>query len=72
LSRVLPELRNETQQSAEAYQYRDAVRFQNGREVLLQRLRCGQRVNVLSLSSSEFEGEAHRRLEEEYRRFFVG
>ena len=28
------------QLSAEAYQYRDAVRFRNGREVLLQRLKC--------------------------------
>jgi len=34
------------QLSAEAYQYRDAVRFRNGREVLLQRLRCGQRLEV--------------------------
>src|SRR5437762_3662635 len=33
------------QQSAEAYQYRDAARFQNGREILLQQLRCGQRVD---------------------------
>jgi hypothetical protein len=59
------------QQSAEAYQYRDAVRFKNGREVLLQRLRCSQRVDVLSLSSSEFEGEARQRLEEKYRRVFT-
>jgi hypothetical protein len=34
------------QQSAEAYQYRDAVGFQNGREILLQQLRCSQRVDV--------------------------
>jgi len=60
------------QQSAEAYRYRDAVRFQNGREILLQQLRCSQRVDVLSLSSTEFEGEAHQRLEEEYRRVFIG
>ena len=59
------------QQSAEAYQYRDAIRFQNGREMLLQQLQCGQRVDVLSLSSSESEGEAHQRLEEEYRRVFL-
>jgi hypothetical protein len=60
------------QQSAEAYQYRDAVRFQNGREILLQKLRCSQHVDVLSLSSSELDGEAHQRLEEEYRRVFSG
>ena len=36
------------QLSAEAYQYRDAVRFQNGREILLQKLDCGQQVEVLS------------------------
>lgn len=33
--------------------YRDAVRFANGSEVLLQRLNQGQRVQVLSLSSEE-------------------
>lgn len=33
--------------------YRDAVRFANGAEVLLQRLNQGQRVQVLSLSSEE-------------------
>jgi hypothetical protein len=37
--------------SAEAFSHRDAVRFANGREILLQYLRCGQRVDVLSLSS---------------------
>src|SRR2546425_5987042 len=52
------------QRSAEAYQYRDAVRFQNGREVLLQRLRCGQRVEVLSLCSGERREEEHQRREE--------
>ena len=56
------------QQSAEAYRYRDAVRFQNGREILLQKLQCGQRVGVLSLSSSEFDSGAHLQLEEEYSR----
>ena len=34
------------QLSAEAYQYRDAVQFRNGRRVLLQWLRCGQHVEV--------------------------
>ena len=53
------------QLSAEAYQYRDAVRFRNGQEVLLQRLKCGQRVDVLSLAGAEellgpFEHERER------------
>jgi hypothetical protein len=60
------------QLSAEAYQYRDAVRFRNGREVLLQRLKCGQRVRVLSLCSDDSREEEHQRREEEYRRIFVG
>ncbi len=33
--------------------FRDAVRFQNGVDVLLQRLAEGQRVRVLDLSSAE-------------------
>ena len=41
------------QQSAEAFRYRDAVRFSNGREILLQRLACGQRVEVLSVECVE-------------------
>jgi hypothetical protein len=45
------------QLSAEAFFHRDAVRFTNGQEILLQRLRCGQRVRVLSLSSVEDEIE---------------
>jgi len=53
------------QVSAEAYRYRDAVRFRNGREALLQWLRCGQHVEVLSLCSGDSR-------EEEYRRIFVG
>src|SRR6266849_4101672 len=59
------------QLSAEPYQYRDAVRFRNGPEALLQRLRCGQRVEVLSLCSSESREEEHQQREEEYRRIFV-
>lgn len=39
-----------TQISAEAYDYRDAVRFRNGLEVLLQQLTAGQRAKVLQLS----------------------
>ena len=60
------------QLSAEAYQYRDAVQFRNGRAVLLQCLRCGQHVEVLSLYSGERREEEHQRREEEYRRIFVG
>jgi hypothetical protein len=42
-----------TQLSAEAYRHRDAIRFANGRHVLLQSLHQGQRVDVLFLSSEE-------------------
>jgi hypothetical protein len=59
------------QLTATAYQFRDAVRFSNGRETLLQQLQCGQHVDVLSLSSSDFEREEHERLEEEYQRIFL-
>jgi hypothetical protein len=45
------------QLSAEAYGYRDAVRFRNGRAVLLQRLEVGQRVDVLCLASGEAEAQ---------------
>lgn len=38
--------------------YRDAVRFENGAEVLLQRLTEGMRVVVLTLSSEEDEESA--------------
>ena len=60
------------QVSAEAYEYRDAVRFGNGLEVLLQWLKCGQHVEVLSLCSGESREEEHQRHEEEYQRIFVG
>jgi hypothetical protein len=43
------------QLSASEYVYRDAVRFSNGRVILLQRLAPGQRVGVLSLGSREQE-----------------
>ena len=61
-----------SQISEASYQYRDAVRFDNGREVLLQDLQCGQPVEVLALCSGEFEQEEHQRLEEEYQRIFQG
>src|SRR5258705_8608445 len=60
------------QLSAEAYQYRDAVRFQNGREILLQRLGCGQQVEVLSLASGDIPEKRHRWMEELYSHMFVG
>jgi hypothetical protein len=42
-----------TQISAAANTYRDAVRFNNGREVRLQELREGLRVRILDLSGAE-------------------
>ena len=42
-----------TQVTAVVNTFRDAVRFQNGVEVLLQRLDEGQRIRVLDLSSAE-------------------
>lgn|SRR5262245_3623863 len=42
-----------TQLTAQPYTYRDAVRFSNGREVLLQKLEVGQRAVVLCLSLVE-------------------
>ena len=59
------------QLNAAAYQYRDAVRFKNDRETLLQKLCCGEPVEVLHLSSASFEEEEHQRLEEEYRVIFA-
>jgi hypothetical protein len=54
------------EQSAQAFSHRDGVRFSNSREVLLQDLRCGQRVEVVSLTSMREEGA--RYFEEEQRR----
>lgn len=42
-----------TQLGCDAWAYRDAVRFANGKEVLLQRLRERQRATVLSLASEQ-------------------
>ena len=42
-----------TQLTAETNTYRDAVRFSNGSELLLQRLDPGQRVDVVSVSPAE-------------------
>jgi hypothetical protein len=41
------------QLSAESFIYRDAVRFDNGSEILLQSLDRGQRVDVLSLGGED-------------------
>jgi hypothetical protein len=41
------------QLSATEYVHRDAIRFQNGREVLLQKLSEGQRVRVLDMSATD-------------------
>jgi hypothetical protein len=57
-----------TQLSATPYQFRDAVRFNNGKEIRLQDLTEGMRVDVLSLSSDDLEHNKHQQLEEEYQR----
>jgi hypothetical protein len=59
------------QLSAEAYEHRDAVRFDNGREILLQRLHRGQQAEVLSLASDDLQYKGRRTVEEEYSRIFV-
>ena len=43
-----------TQIIASPFVYGDAIRFWNGREVLLQRLREAQRIRVLDLSFTDF------------------
>lgn len=42
-----------TQRTWEAYVHRDSVRFANGCEISLQKLRCGQRATVLSVVPEE-------------------
>jgi hypothetical protein len=44
--------------SAEVNTYRDAIRFKNNRQLLLQALREGQRVVVLSMTPAEVEETA--------------
>lgn len=46
------------QLSGSSFQYRDAIRFRNGRQILLQKLREGQRVRVLDLGGENVENEA--------------
>lgn len=41
-----------TQISAEVNTYRDAIRFANDRQILLQRLREGQRITILSVAGA--------------------
>jgi hypothetical protein len=41
------------QLTAEPFRYRDAIRFANGQEILLQKLSDGQRMDVLSLALAE-------------------
>jgi hypothetical protein len=60
------------QQTLEAYTHRDAVRFSNGREILLQYLRSGQRVDVLSLSSESSARELESERRQEGWHVFVG
>jgi len=57
--------------SAHAYRYRDAVRFNNGRKVLLQSLNVRQKVRIISLCAGDNGEEEHRRREEEYRQVFA-
>jgi hypothetical protein len=60
------------QQTLEAFTHRDAVRFSNGREILLQSLRSGQRVDVLSLSSESSARELENERRQEDWHVFVG
>jgi hypothetical protein len=59
------------QQTLEAFTHRDAVRFSNGREILLQCLLSGQRVDVLSLSPHDDRNLDHRTIEEQDRQVLV-
>ena len=62
------------QKSADAFAYRDGLRFANGKEILLQQLRYRQRVDVLSLAEAigaEMKTEEHEMLEEEFRQLLV-
>ena len=60
-----------TQQTLEAFTHRDAVRFSNGRQILLQYLRSGQRVDVLSLSPRDEGNLDHRTIEDQNRHLLV-
>ncbi|MBZ5578649.1 MAG: hypothetical protein LAP40_18970 [Acidobacteriia bacterium] len=49
------------QRTAEEFTHRDGVRFSNGREILLQRLQPGQRVQVISLAPDDEPGTSSDR-----------
>lgn len=49
------------QLSADAYTYRDGIRFRNGKQVLLQEITEGVRFEVLSLASGQQETEEEPR-----------
>jgi hypothetical protein len=49
------------QLSADAYSYRDRIRFQNGKQILFQEITEGVCFEVLSLASSHDGTEADRR-----------
>ena len=54
------------ERSARPYEYRDAIKFGNGSDVLLQELADGQRVMVLSLGARELPGGPQRTSTEEF------
>jgi hypothetical protein len=61
------------ERSAEAFVHRDTMRFGNGRQVLLQHLQVGQRVDVLNLSGCEEREERRSPAREVHdRHAFVG
>lgn len=53
-----------TQISSSPFRHRDAIRFRNGRVILLQRLEEGQRVRVLGISSNvaDFAADLYERV----------
>jgi hypothetical protein len=53
--------------SASAYRYRDGIRFHNGREILLQYLDEGLRMDVLSLAGTESAVQLEPGIEDELR-----
>ena len=59
------------EQTLEAFRFRDAVRFANGKEILLQHLQRGQRVDVLRVCGSAEEIEPQVE-EQDYRHTLPG
>jgi hypothetical protein len=60
------------EQRVESFPHRDAVRFANGREILLQYLQCGQRVEVLDLCLASAADRVDRTQEAEDQLAFAG